>query len=78
MARVVKTLRKLTPASPAGQSAKSHQKDLAKISGTVAANKVSVARKKKGLMEREDKPTPAFVAGKKAVKKTAATFKKSR
>ena len=64
--------------SAMGQSAKSHQKDLAKISGTTAGVKKFAADKAKGLKAKENKPSPSFVAAKKAEKKTLKSFGKSK
>ena len=60
---------------PMKTSAKSHQKDLARMSGDTAATKKFKADKKAGKMYREDKPSPAFLAGKKAEKRTLKSFK---
>lgn len=64
--------------SAMGQSAKSHQKDLAKISGATAGTKKFAADKAKGLKEKENKPSPSFAAQKKAEKNTLKSFGKSK
>ena len=62
-------------ADPMKTSARSHQKDLAKMSGDTAGNKKFKDDKKAGKMYREDKPSPAYAAGKKAEKRTLKSFK---
>jgi hypothetical protein len=62
-------------ADPMKTSARSHQKDLARMSGNTAATKQFKADKKAGIMSAENKPSRAFVAGKKAEKKTLKSFK---
>lgn len=64
--------------SAMGQSAKAHQKDLAKISGTVAGSKKVSEMKKKGIKESENKLSPSYSASKKAEKNTLKSFKKSK
>ena len=70
--------KKVVTKSAMGQSAKSHQKDLAKMSGNTAAAKKFKADKAAGKMNFENKPSPSFTAGKKAEKKTLNSFKKSK
>jgi hypothetical protein len=62
-------------ADPMKASAKSHQKDLAKMSGATAGNKKFKADKKAGKMYKETGTNPAFAAGKKAEKRTLKSFK---
>lgn len=64
--------------SAMGQSAKSQQKDFAKISGTIAGAKKFAADKANGLKDKENKPSPSFTAAKKAEKKTLKSFGKSK
>jgi hypothetical protein len=62
-------------ANPMKTSAKSHQKDLAKMSGETAAMKKFKADKKAGIRSAENKPSRAYTAGKKAEKRTLKSFK---
>jgi hypothetical protein len=62
-------------ADPMKTSARSHQADLARMSGDTAGNKKFRDDKKAGKMYREDKPSPAYLAGKKAEKRTLKSFK---
>jgi phosphoribosylcarboxyaminoimidazole (NCAIR) mutase len=62
-------------ANPMKESAKSHQKDLAKMSGETAAMKKFKADKKAGIRSAENKPSRAYTAGKKAEKRTLKSFK---
>jgi hypothetical protein len=62
-------------ADPMKTSAKSHQKDLAKMSGETAAMKKFKADKKAGIRSAENKPSRAYTAGKKAEKRTLKSFK---
>ena len=62
-------------ASPMKTSARSHQADLARMSGDTAGNKKFRDDKKAGKMYREDKPSPAYLAGKKAERRTLKSFK---
>ena len=62
-------------ADPMKTSARSHQRDLAKMSGATAATKKFKADRAAGKMYREDKPSPPFVAAKKAEKRTLKSFK---
>jgi hypothetical protein len=62
-------------ADPMKTSAKSHQKDLAKMSGETAAMKKFKADKKAGIRSVENKPSRAYTAGKKAEKRTLKSFK---
>jgi len=56
-------------------SARSHQGDLARMSGATAATKKFKADKKAGKMYKETGTNPAFAAGKKAEKRTLKSFK---
>ena len=62
-------------ASPMKASARSHQGDLARMSGETAAMKKFKADKKAGIRSAENKPSRAFVAGKKAERRTLKSFK---
>lgn len=62
--------------SAMGQSAKAHQKDLAKISGTVAMEKKMNELRKSG--QRLGFLDATGAAASRATKKTAASFKKSK
>jgi|688.fasta_scaffold43860_3 hypothetical protein len=62
-------------ADPMKTSARSHQADLARMSGDTAGNKKFRDDKKAGKMYREDKPSPAYIAGKKAERRTLKSFK---
>ncbi len=62
-------------ADPMKTSARSHQADLARMSGDTAGNKKFRDDKKAGKMYREDKPSPAYLAGKKAERRTLKSFK---
>ena len=57
-------------------SARSHQGDLARMSGDTAAMKKAAAMRKAGKMISGDKsPSPLYVASKKAEKRTLKSFK---
>jgi hypothetical protein len=57
-------------------SARSHQGDLARMSGNTAAMKKAAAMRKAGKMISGDKsPSPLYVASKKAEKRTLKSFK---
>jgi hypothetical protein len=60
---------------PMKASARSHQGDLARMSGETAATKKFNADKKAGIRSPENKPSRAFVAGKKAERRTLKSFK---
>ena len=62
-------------ADPMKASARSHQGDLARMSGETAATKKFNADKKAGIRSPENKPSRAFVAGKKAERRTLKSFK---
>ena len=61
--------------NPMKASARSHQKDLARMSGETAATKKFKADKKAGKMYKETGISPAYAAGKKAEKRTLKSFK---
>jgi hypothetical protein len=67
--------KKAASAGAMKNSARSHQGDLAKMSGNTAATKKFKADRAAGKMYREDKPSPPFVAAKKAEKRTLKSFK---
>ena len=61
---------------PMKASARSHQGDLARMSGETAAMKKAAAMRKAGKMISGDKsPSPLYVASKKAEKRTLKSFK---
>jgi hypothetical protein len=63
-------------ADPMKNSARSHQGDLARMSGDTAAMKKAAAMRKAGKMISGDKsPSPLYVASKKAEKRTLKSFK---
>jgi hypothetical protein len=63
-------------ADPMKASARSHQGDLARMSGDTAAMKKAAAMRKAGKMISGDKsPSPLFTASKKAEKRTLKSFK---
>ena len=63
-------------ADPMKTSARSHQADLARMSGDTAAMKKAAAMRKAGKMISGDKsPSPLYVASKKAEKRTLKSFK---
>jgi hypothetical protein len=63
-------------ADPMKTSARSHQGDLARMSGNTAAMKKAAEMKKAGKMISGDKsPSPLYVASKKAEKRTLKSFK---
>ena len=62
-------------ADPMKASARSHQGDLARMSGATAATKKFKADKKAGKMYKETGTNPASAAGKKAEKRTLKSFK---
>jgi hypothetical protein len=63
-------------ADPMKASARSHQGDLARMSGNTAAMKKAAEMKKAGKMISGDKsPSPLFTASKKAEKRTLKSFK---
>ncbi len=62
-------------ADPMKASARSHQGDLARMSGDTAGNKKFKADKKAGIRSAENKPSRAFAAGMKAEKRTLKSFK---
>jgi hypothetical protein len=62
-------------ADPMKASARSHQGDLAKMSGNTAATKKFKTDKAAGKMYKETGTNPAFAAGKKAEKRTLKSFK---
>jgi hypothetical protein len=62
-------------ADPMKASARSHQGDLARMSGNTAGNKKYKDDKKAGKMYKETGTNPAYAAGKKAEKRTLKSFK---
>jgi hypothetical protein len=62
-------------ANPIKTSARSHQADLARMSGETAAMKKFKADKKAGIRSAENKPSRAYTAGKKAENRTLKSFK---
>ena len=62
-------------ADPMKTSARSHQADLAKMSGNTAGNKKFKDDKKAGKMYKETGTNPAYAASKKAEKRTLKSFK---
>jgi type II secretory pathway component HofQ len=62
-------------ADPMKASARSHQGDLARMSGNTAAMKKFKADKAAGIRSAENKPSRAFTAGMKAEKRTLKSFK---